>query len=115
MSKSEKKWNRQPNQHPIRENEYDLSFHAEKLLKFIEKYQYKYNVTNFQYACLLGISRRNTIKRINELLQKNRVEIYPPGRKSGRGKANRYVLKNFDPFLLEKKLPEFSDDQVHNE
>lgn len=101
MSTPHKKWPRQPNQHPMRESDWELSVKAQELLGLIGKYQYKHNVTNYQYACLLGISLRNTVKRINELLQKGRVEVYPPGRKRGRGMANRYVLKTFDPSLLE--------------
>lgn len=115
MSNPERKWKRQPNQHPMRDSDYELSVKASELLGLIKRYQYKYNVTNFQYACLLGISLRNTIKRINELVQKNRVEIYPPGRKLGRGKANRYVLKQFDPSLLEPTQSLELDGPTHIE
>lgn len=83
---------RQPNQYRILENENDLTEGAERLLELIKKYQYVHNVTNQQYAYLLGVSRRNLIKYVNELIKKNRVKVYPEGRRRGRGKANSYEV-----------------------
>lgn len=69
---------------------------ASKLLGLISKYQNVFNVTNQQYAYLMGISRRNTIKYLNELEEKGRVEIHPANRRSGQGKANQYkVIESF--------------------
>lgn len=89
--------NRQPNQYRILENEHDLTEGAEELLRLIEKYQYTYNVTNQQYAYLLGISYRNTVKYINELIEKGRLKVEPANRRCGRGKANRYEVLDFSP------------------
>jgi hypothetical protein len=88
-----KPWPRQPNQHPIREP-HELSEKSKELLSLMERYQHTWNVTNFQYACLLGISRRHTIKHVNELLEKGYIEIWPKTRKRGRGTSNTYrVIK----------------------
>lgn len=88
---------RQPNQYRILENENDLTEGAEKLLTLIEKYQYVYNVTNTQYSHLMGISRRNVIKYVNELEKKGRIQILPENRKRGRGLSNFYrIVDSFD-------------------
>jgi DNA-binding transcriptional regulator LsrR (DeoR family) len=83
---------RQPNQHKILLNDLDLTDGAERLLSLIRKYQYTYNVTNKQYSYLMGISLRNTVKYINELIKKGRIQTDPPNRRKGRGKANKYLI-----------------------
>lgn len=87
---------RQPNQYRILENENNLTEGAERLLELIKKYQYVHNVTNQQYAYLMGISRRNLIKYVNELIKKSRIKVYPEDRRRGRGKSNLYEVIEFD-------------------
>lgn len=93
----ETKKKRQPNQFKILENDLDLTEGAEKLLSLISKYQYTYNVTNRQYSHLMGISLRNTVKYINELIQKERIRVFPENRRRGRSRANRYEVIEISP------------------
>lgn len=95
-----KKWPRQPNQHKIRYSEEELTQTAEKLLEWVKKYQYTYNVTMSQYAALLEISWRNTAKAFAELIKKGKIEVFPENRRRGRGRANSYRViepKKSDP------------------
>ena len=95
MTNQDKKWKRQPNQFKILQDEFELTEGAERLLALIKKYQYTHKVTVQQYAYLMGISKRNTIKYINELLTKKRIEIIS-NRIGGRGKANKYLVIEMD-------------------
>jgi DNA-binding transcriptional regulator LsrR (DeoR family) len=86
----ENKWKRWPNQYRILEDENSLTEGAEQLISLIKKYQYTHNVTNQQYAYLMGISLRNCVKYVSELIEKGRLQVEPANRRPGRGRACKY-------------------------
>jgi hypothetical protein len=89
---------RQSNQYRALKYPWDLTEGAEQLLKLIEKYQYRHNVTNSQYAALMGIPLRNLVFYMRELEAKDRIEISPKNKKRGRGKPNLIKINyDFDP------------------